>query len=50
VALGRRAAELVFSRLDGYAGPARTALIPSTLIARGSGELAPRPSDGRSQP
>jgi LacI family transcriptional regulator len=40
-ALGRRAAELVFSRLDGYDGPARTALIPSTLIPRGSGELPP---------
>jgi LacI family transcriptional regulator len=47
VALGRRAAELVFSRLDGYSGPARTVIVPSTLIARGSGELPPQPSDGR---
>jgi LacI family transcriptional regulator, galactose operon repressor len=41
VALGRRAAELVFSRLDGYAGPARSAVIPTNLIPRGSGELPP---------
>jgi LacI family transcriptional regulator len=42
VGLGRRAAELLFSRLDGYDGPARNALIPTTLIPRGSGELPPR--------
>jgi LacI family transcriptional regulator len=47
VALGRRAAELVFSRLDGYDGPARRAVIPSTLIPRGSGELPPPPADRR---
>ena len=40
-ALGRRAAELLFSRLDGYAGPSRRVVHPTTLIARGSGELAP---------
>ena len=41
VGLGRRAAELIFSRLDGYDGPARTAVVPTTLIPRGSGELPP---------
>ena len=38
--LGRRAAELLFERLDGYAGPARRVVLETTLIARGSGELA----------
>jgi LacI family transcriptional regulator len=41
-ALGRRAAELLFSRLDGHTGPSRRVVHPTTLIARGSGELAPR--------
>jgi LacI family transcriptional regulator len=36
---GRQAAELLFSRVDGYAGPARTVVVPTKLIARGSGEL-----------
>jgi LacI family transcriptional regulator, galactose operon repressor len=36
---GRQAAELLFSRVDGYVGPARTVVVPTTLIARGSGEL-----------
>jgi LacI family transcriptional regulator len=40
-ALGRRAAELLFSRLDGYDGPSRCEVLDTTLIARGSGELAP---------
>jgi LacI family transcriptional regulator len=48
VGLGRRAAELVFSRLDGYDGPARNAVIPTTLIPRGSGELPPPTAGGRS--
>jgi LacI family transcriptional regulator len=39
--LGRRAAELLFSRLDGYTGPSRRVVHPTTLIARGSGELPP---------
>ena len=39
--LGRAAAELLFSRLDGYAGPARRVVLPTPLIERGSGELAP---------
>jgi LacI family transcriptional regulator len=40
-ALGRSAAELLFSRLDGFTGPSRRVVHPTTLIARGSGELAP---------
>jgi LacI family transcriptional regulator len=40
-ALGRSAAELLFSRLDGYDGPSRRIVLPTTLIERGSGELAP---------
>jgi LacI family transcriptional regulator len=37
--LGRRAAELLFSRLDGYRGPSRREELPTTLIVRGSGEI-----------
>jgi LacI family transcriptional regulator len=44
LASGRRAAELLFERLDGHAGPARTEVIPTQLIPRGSGELAPKTS------
>jgi LacI family transcriptional regulator len=40
-ALGRHAAELLFARLDGYAGESRLIVVPTELIARGSGELAP---------
>src|SRR4051794_25805989 len=39
--LGRHAGELLFSRLDGYDGPARRVVLPTPLIERGSGELAP---------
>jgi DNA-binding LacI/PurR family transcriptional regulator len=39
--LGRATAELLFARLDGDEGPTRTVVVPTTLIARGSGELAP---------
>ena len=35
------AAELVFSRLDGYDGPTRRVVVPTELIERGSGELPP---------
>lgn len=38
-ALGRSAAELLFSRLDGYDGPSRRVVVPTRLIERGSGEL-----------
>ena len=40
--LGRRAAELLFERLDGFDGPSRNVVLPTTLIERGSGELPPR--------
>jgi LacI family transcriptional regulator, galactose operon repressor len=40
-ALGRSAAELLFSRLDGYDGSSRRVVHPTTLIQRGSGELRP---------
>ena len=39
--IGRAAAELLFGRLDGENGPARTVIRPTTLIPRGSGEIAP---------
>ena len=40
-ALGKHAAELLFSRLDGYRGPSRREVLPTTLIERGSGEIPP---------
>ena len=40
--LGRTAAELLFARLDGGDGPSREVVLPTRLIPRGSGELAPR--------
>jgi LacI family transcriptional regulator len=39
VGLGRAAAELLFSRLDGAGGPSQQVVLEPTLIARGSGEL-----------
>ncbi|RPE27173.1 LacI family transcriptional regulator [Streptomyces sp. Ag109_O5-1] len=39
--LGRTAAEMLFSRLDGDTSPARTVTMPTRLIQRGSGEIAP---------
>jgi LacI family transcriptional regulator len=41
-ALGRQAAELLFSRMDGHEGPGRSVVLPTRLVARGSGEIAPR--------
>lgn len=41
--LGRAAAGLLFSRLDGFDGPSREIVLAPRLIARGSGEL-PAPS------
>jgi LacI family transcriptional regulator len=38
--LGREAAELLFSRLDGYRGPSRRVVVPTSLVVRGSGEIA----------
>jgi LacI family transcriptional regulator len=37
--LGRAAAELLFSRLDGFDGRARQVVLPARVIERGSGEL-----------
>jgi LacI family transcriptional regulator len=42
LASGRRAAELLFSRVDGHTGPSRTVVVPTTLIPRGSGEIPAR--------
>jgi LacI family transcriptional regulator len=39
--LGRLTAELLFARLDGDGGPTRRVEVPTALIERGSGELAP---------
>lgn len=39
VAIGRRAAEILFRRLDGDPGPPRTHVVPTRLVARGSGEI-----------
>jgi LacI family transcriptional regulator len=39
--LGRTAAQLLFARLDGDDGPPRQVVVPTRLVARGSGEIAP---------
>jgi LacI family transcriptional regulator len=41
VELGRRAAELLLERLAGANGCPRTVVVPTTLVQRGSGEIAP---------
>jgi LacI family transcriptional regulator len=41
VTLGRRAAELLFERLDGFDGPSREVIVATRLIVRGSGEISP---------
>jgi len=43
--LGRAAASLLFSRIDGYQGPSRHRVVSTHLIVRGSGEI--RPSEER---
>jgi len=40
VALGRRAAELLFERIDGYTGAGRTVVVDTDLIVRESSEVA----------
>jgi LacI family transcriptional regulator len=40
-ALGRRAAELLFARLGGFAGASQRVVLPTQFVARGSGEIAP---------
>ena len=39
--IGRQAAELMFSRMDGYHGPSRHMTLATPLIQRGSGEIPP---------
>jgi LacI family transcriptional regulator len=39
--MGRAAAELLFARLDGYAGPSQHRTISTRLVIRGSGEIRP---------
>lgn len=46
VGLGRRAAELLFERLDGFDGPTQQIVLVPELIERGSGELRPPPATG----
>lgn len=41
-AIGREAARLAFERISGHTGPARTIVISTSLIPRGSGERPPR--------
>ena len=40
--LGQHAAALAFGRLDGVNGPARRVIVETEIVARGSGEVAPR--------
>ena len=40
-AIGRRAAERLFSRFDGDDSPYTVEVVPSRLVVRGSGEIAP---------
>ncbi|NUT91810.1 MAG: substrate-binding domain-containing protein [Saccharothrix sp.] len=40
-ALGRKAAELVFARIDGDPSPPVHAVVPASLVRRGSGEIRP---------
>lgn len=39
--LGRKAAELIFARIDGDTSPPVHAVVPAALVRRGSGEIAP---------
>lgn len=39
--MGRQAAGLLLDRIDGHRGPARQVVIPTRLLARGSGERPP---------
>lgn len=40
--VGTRAAQCAFERLDGFADPARTVIVPTRLVVRGSGEIPPQ--------
>jgi LacI family transcriptional regulator len=37
--MGRRAAELLFNRLNGDGGPPQTVVLETELVVRGSGEV-----------
>jgi LacI family transcriptional regulator len=39
--VGRKAAQLLFNRLDGHDGPPRHVVVPTRFISRGSGEIPP---------
>jgi LacI family transcriptional regulator len=39
--LGKAGAELLLRRMDGWHGPPTKAVLPTTLVARGSGEITP---------
>jgi LacI family transcriptional regulator len=39
--IGRKAAELIFARIDGDTSPPVHAVVPASLVRRGSGEIAP---------
>jgi LacI family transcriptional regulator len=41
-AIGREAARLAFERISGHTGPARTIVISTSIVARGSGERPPK--------
>jgi LacI family transcriptional regulator len=45
--VGATACEVLFERMDGDASPTRVRTIPTRLIVRGSGEIAPVTSSGR---
>jgi LacI family transcriptional regulator len=45
-ALGTVAAQTLFARIDGWAGPQSRQVIRPTLLPRGSGEIRPRRTDG----
>jgi LacI family transcriptional regulator len=40
-AVGKHAAELLFSRLNGFDGESRFVVVPTELVVRGSGEIVP---------
>lgn len=40
-AMGGHVADLLLARLDGASGPPRRVVVPTTLVARGSGEIVP---------
>jgi LacI family transcriptional regulator len=39
--IGRLAAEILFRRLDGDRSPSKVHVVPTRLVIRGSGEIAP---------